>query len=61
MLYPGVAQSLERLAAAELPLGVVTNKARAFSVRLLERLAVAPRFARSSAATTAGRRSPPPT
>jgi len=44
-LYPGVAQSLERLAAAELPLGVVTNKARAFSVRLLERLAVAPRFA----------------
>ena len=44
-LYPGAAESLERLAAAGLPLGVVTNKARAFSVRLLERLAVAPRFA----------------
>ena len=44
-LYPGVAHSLERLAAAGLPLGVVTNKARAFSVRLLERLDVAHRFA----------------
>ena len=44
-LYPGVAESLERLAAAGLPLGVVTNKARAFSVRLLEQLGVAPRFA----------------
>ena len=44
-LYPGVAASLERLAAAGLPLGVVTNKARAFSVRLLERLDVAHRFA----------------
>ena len=44
-LYPGVATSLERLAAAGLPLGVVTNKARAFSVRLLERLDVAHRFA----------------
>lgn len=45
MLYPGVAASLERLAAAGLPLGVVTNKARAFSVRLLEQLGIAPRFA----------------
>ena len=44
-LYPGVVESLERLAAAGLPLGVVTNKARAFSVRLLEQLGVAPRFA----------------
>jgi phosphoglycolate phosphatase len=43
-LYPGVAHSLERLAGAGLPLGVVTNKARAFSVRLLERLDVAHRF-----------------
>jgi phosphoglycolate phosphatase len=45
MLYPGVAESLERLAAVGLPLGVVTNKARVFSVRLLERLQVASRFA----------------
>ena len=43
-LYPGAAASLERLAAAGVPLGVVTNKARAFSVRLLERLGVAHRF-----------------
>jgi len=43
-LYPGAAASLERLAAVGLPLGVVTNKARAFSVRLLERLGVAHRF-----------------
>jgi phosphoglycolate phosphatase len=44
-LYPGAAASIERLAAAGLPLGVVTNKARAFSVRLLDKLGVAPRFA----------------
>ena len=44
-LYPGVEEGLARLAAAGLPLGVVTNKARAFSVRLLERLEIAPRFA----------------
>jgi phosphoglycolate phosphatase len=43
-LYPGAAASLKRLAAVGLPLGVVTNKARAFSVRLLERLGVAHRF-----------------
>jgi phosphoglycolate phosphatase len=44
-LYPGVAESLARLAAAGLPLGVVTNKARAFTLRLLDGLAIAPRFA----------------
>ena len=44
-LYPGATASLERLAAAGLPFGVVTNKARAFSVRLLERLGVGHRFA----------------
>ena len=44
-LYPGAMESLDRLAAAGLPLGVVTNKARAFSVPLLDRLGLAPRFA----------------
>jgi len=44
-LYPSVEDALERLAAAGLPLGVVTNKPRAFTLRLLDRLAVADRFA----------------
>ena len=44
-LYPTVGEGLARLAAAGVPLGVVTNKSRAFTLRLLDRLAVAPRFA----------------
>jgi len=44
-LYPTVGEALERLAAAGVPLGVVTNKSRAFTLRLLDRLAVAHRFA----------------
>lgn len=44
-LYPGVFQGLERLAAAGLPLAIVTNKARAFTLPLLENLAIGHRFA----------------
>jgi len=44
-LYPGVGAGLERLAAAGLPLGIVTNKSRAFTVRLLDSLAIGHRFA----------------
>ena len=44
-LYPTVEEALERLAAAGLPLGVVTNKPRAFTLQLLDRLAIAGRFA----------------
>lgn len=44
-LYPEVAASLARLAAAGLPLGVATNKARAFTERLLDGLGISHRFA----------------
>ncbi|HEY5323006.1 MAG TPA: HAD-IA family hydrolase [Caldimonas sp.] len=45
LLYPTVGEGLARLAAAGVPLGVVTNKSRAFTLRLLDRLAVEHRFA----------------
>jgi phosphoglycolate phosphatase len=39
-LFPGVLSGLERLRSARYPMGVVTNKPRFFTVRLLERLAI---------------------
>ena len=39
-LYGGVREGLERLRAAGLPMGVVTNKPRHFTLELLERLGV---------------------
>jgi phosphoglycolate phosphatase len=37
-LYPGLAQLLEELEAAEIPWGIVTNKPELYSLRLLENL-----------------------
>ncbi|MGZ5572917.1 MAG: HAD-IA family hydrolase, partial [Usitatibacter sp.] len=44
-LFPGVLSGLERLRSAGYPMGVVTNKPRVFSERLLERLAIDDFFA----------------
>ncbi|WP_376960484.1 phosphoglycolate phosphatase [Azospirillum sp. A26] len=44
-LYPGVAETLDRLAEAGLRLGVCTNKPMAATLRLLEDLGIAGRFA----------------
>jgi phosphoglycolate phosphatase len=41
-LFPGVMRGLEMLREAKLPMSVVTNKPRAFTHRLLERLGVDP-------------------
>ncbi len=43
-LFPGVRDGLERLRAARVPMAVVTNKPRAFTLKLLERLGVAAFF-----------------
>ena len=43
-LFPGVSEGLGRLAAHGMPMGVVTNKPRYFTLQLLERLGIAPRF-----------------
>ena len=45
VLYPGVAETLEALAAAGLRLGVCTNKPMAATLRLLDDLGIAGRFA----------------
>ena len=44
-LFAGVQPGLERLRAARIPMAVVTNKPRAFTLKLLSRLDVAPFFA----------------
>ena len=44
-LYPGVAETLARMAAAGLSLGVCTNKPQAAAVRTLSALGIADRFA----------------
>jgi phosphoglycolate phosphatase len=59
-LFDGVREGLERLRAANVPMAVVTNKPRAFTVKLLERLEVADFFAmraqaRSRPATAAAK------
>lgn len=43
-IYPGVVELLERLRGRGLPLAVVTNKAEAFTLPLLERMAIAHHF-----------------
>lgn len=43
-IYPGVVELLERLRGRGLPLAVVTNKAEAFTLPLLERMAIAHYF-----------------
>ena len=40
--FPGVVEGLEALKAMQLPLGVITNKAQAFTIPLLERTGLAP-------------------
>jgi 2-phosphoglycolate phosphatase len=43
-LLPGAAETIERLTAAGVPLGLCSNKPRLFSQRLLEHLGIAERF-----------------
>jgi phosphoglycolate phosphatase len=43
-LYPGVKEGLDALAAMNLPLACITNKAEAFTAPLLERTGLAPYF-----------------
>jgi beta-phosphoglucomutase-like phosphatase (HAD superfamily) len=42
ILFPGVIEGLEAFKAIGLPLGVITNKAEAFTLPLLERTGLAP-------------------
>ncbi|WP_313953051.1 phosphoglycolate phosphatase [Accumulibacter sp.] len=44
VLFPGVLEGLEAFKALDLPLGVITNKAQAFAVPLLEHVGLAPFF-----------------
>ena len=44
VLFPGVREGLEAFKALGLPLGVITNKAEAFSLPLLEHVGLAPFF-----------------
>jgi len=57
-LFPGVAQGLEILRGAGRRLGVVTNKPRYFTERLLARAGVAPHFAAVVAGDDGIRRKP---
>ncbi len=43
-LFPGVVEGLEAFRAMGLPLGVITNKAEAFTLPLIERTGLAPYF-----------------
>lgn len=58
--YPGVMASLERLRATQLKLACVTNKARAFTVPLLEKTGLAPLLDAVVTADEVGRRKPHP-
>ena len=44
-LFPGVREGLDRLAARGLPMGCITNKARAFTAKILDRSGLAGRLA----------------
>ncbi len=59
-LYPGVAEALERLRAAKLKLGCVTNKAAAFTKPLLEKTGLAPLLDAVVTSDQVGRRKPHP-
>ena len=58
--YPGVPEALARLRAASLRLACVTNKARAFTVPLLEKTGLAPYLDVVVTADEAGARKPHP-
>jgi len=60
VLYTGVANGLGRLAALDLPLGVVTNKPGAFTQPLLEALGIAGRFATLVSGDTLAVKKPDP-
>ncbi len=58
-IYPGVVELLERLRGHGLPIAVVTNKAEAFTLPLLERMAMAPTSTPWSVATPCRSRTRP--
>lgn len=58
VLYPGVAEGMQRFQAAGWPMAVVTNKPRYFTERLLERLGVRPLLAAIVAGDDGIRRKP---
>ncbi|MFN0160591.1 MAG: phosphoglycolate phosphatase [Burkholderiales bacterium] len=58
--YPGVLAGLEMLRAAEVPLGVCTNKAGAFTLPLLERAGLSTYFKAVICGDTTPRRKPHP-
>jgi len=60
VLFPGVAEALEALRAAELPLACVTNKAERFTTPLLEQLGIARYFSQVIAGDTLSRQKPDP-
>ncbi len=57
-LYPGALAGLRQLRGAGMPIAVVTNKPRAFTLRLLDRLAVKELFAAIVAGDDGVRRKP---
>lgn len=59
-LFPGVAEGLEALRAAQLPLACVTNKAERFTTPLLEQLGIAPYFSQVIAGDTLPQKKPDP-
>jgi len=59
-LFPGVREGLGRLAARGLPVGCVTNKARAFTANLLDRAGLASRLAFVECPESAAERKPAP-
>ena len=58
--YPGVVQALERMRGAGLRLACVTNKSAAFTVPLLQKSGLAPRFDVVVTADQVGKRKPDP-
>ncbi len=58
--YPGVVEGLRALAAAGLPLAVITNKAERFTVDLLQRTGLAAFFGVLVCGDTVARRKPAP-
>ncbi|HET9470602.1 MAG TPA: phosphoglycolate phosphatase [Usitatibacter sp.] len=59
-LFPGVREGLARLAARGLPVGCITNKARAFTARILDRAGLASRLAFVECPESAEQRKPAP-
>lgn len=59
-LFPGVREGLARLAARGIPVGCITNKARAFTAKILDRAGLAGRLAFVECPASAGERKPAP-